>query len=203
MNYILIIFIFGLCAVSFYASDSIKSLRGNPINNTLHTSFLTSNDIINNHAIKEQMIHDRMKYFKSAELYNHYEHKKTSDPILSISSHSSYYSLMNSTSYHISNHSIHYMNALNALKPWYYGHKPWHNKPFSNIRVSTKDIMDGFPFLFKNDRTGQKAIICLIEKTGSSAWKSLLIKHLDPDCFQRVRLSLYIFIIWNVSYSSS
>ena len=100
-------------------------------------------------------------------------------------------------SYHHQSMSNHYRNAaLNTLQPWYIGRKPWHNKTFNNIRVSTKDIMDGFPFLFKNHRTGYKAILCLVEKSGSSAWKSLLIKHLDPMCFQQVHIYIYIYIIY-------
>jgi len=79
-----------------------------------------------------------------------------------------------------------YLYSIQQLQPWYYGHKPWHNKPFKNIRVSTRDIMDGFPFLFRNRRTGEKAILCLVEKVGSSLWKSLLLKHLDPECFDKI-----------------
>lgn len=82
--------------------------------------------------------------------------------------------------------SLQYLYSIQQLKPWYSGHKPWHNKPFQNIRVSNRDILDGFPFLFTNRRTGKKAILCLVEKVGSSLWKSLLLKHLDPDCFEKI-----------------
>lgn len=82
--------------------------------------------------------------------------------------------------------SLQYLYSIQQLKPWYSGHKPWHNKPFKNIRVSNRDILDGFPFLFSNRRTGKKAILCLVEKVGSSQWKSLLLKHLDPDCFEKI-----------------
>jgi hypothetical protein len=82
--------------------------------------------------------------------------------------------------------SLQYLDSIQQLKPWYSGHKPWHNKPFKNIRVSNRDILDGFPFLFSNRRTGKKAILCLVEKVGSSQWKSLLLKHLDPTCFEKI-----------------
>lgn len=82
--------------------------------------------------------------------------------------------------------TLQYLYSIQQLKPWYSGHKPWHNKPFKNIRVSNRDILDGFPFLFNNRRTGKKAILCLVEKVGSSQWKSLLLKHLDPNCFEKI-----------------
>lgn len=45
-------------------------------------------------------------------------------------------------------------------------------------------ITDSFPFLFQNQRNkSQSALICLLQKTGSTKWKSLLLKHLNNTYF--------------------
>lgn len=46
-----------------------------------------------------------------------------------------------------------------------------------------QQIFDGFPYYFKNPRTGVEAFFCLCEKVGSTAWKSMLIKALNPKYF--------------------
>ena len=40
-------------------------------------------------------------------------------------------------------------------------------------------MFDGYPYLYINPRTNQKAIICFLEKVGSTAWKTLLLKSFN------------------------
>ena len=46
-----------------------------------------------------------------------------------------------------------------------------------------QQIYDGFPYLFHIPETGAKAIVCLCEKVGSTAWKATLIKALNAHYF--------------------
>lgn len=79
-----------------------------------------------------------------------------------------------------------YNRIIDQLQPWHIGRKPEHDKLFEGIRITNKLIYGGFPYLFINQRTGQKAIFCLNQKAGSSTWKGLLLKNLDPICFQKL-----------------
>lgn len=79
-----------------------------------------------------------------------------------------------------------YNRIIDQLQPWHIGRKPEHNQLFEGIRITNKLIYGGFPYLFINQRTGQKAIFCLNQKAGSSTWKGLLLKNLDPICFLKL-----------------
>ena len=46
-------------------------------------------------------------------------------------------------------------------------------------RVPFYHVFDGYPYLYINPRTNQKAIICFLEKVGSTAWKTLLLKSFN------------------------
>ena len=50
-------------------------------------------------------------------------------------------------------------------------------------RVPYYSFFDGYPFLYENPETNQKAFICVSEKVGSSAWKALLLKSFDENFF--------------------
>ena len=84
------------------------------------------------------------------------------------------------------NTTTNYNTIIDQLQPWYIGRKLEHDELFEGIRITNKLIYGGFPYLFINQRTGQKAIFCLNQKAGSSTWKGLLLKNLDPICFQKL-----------------
>ena len=50
-------------------------------------------------------------------------------------------------------------------------------------RVPYYRVFDGFPYLYINPQTNQKAIICFCEKVGSTAWKTLLLKSFNDTNF--------------------
>ena len=51
-------------------------------------------------------------------------------------------------------------------------------------RKGMQQIFDGFPYFYRNPQTKQEAIFCLVEKVGSTEWKSLLLKSLAPEFFK-------------------
>ena len=48
------------------------------------------------------------------------------------------------------------------------------------IHLACDKMLDGCPFLFRNNRTGQRAIMCLNEKVGSTAWMLLMRRAMAP-----------------------
>eukprot|EP01036_Dinobryon_divergens_P031130 gene31130-40481_t len=50
-------------------------------------------------------------------------------------------------------------------------------------RVPYYRVFDGFPYLYINPQTNQRAVICFCEKVGSTAWKTLLLKSFNDSNF--------------------
>jgi len=55
-------------------------------------------------------------------------------------------------------------------------------------RVPYYSLLDGFPYLYINPETKQKAIICFCEKVGSTSWKALLYKSFNESQFQSMNI---------------
>mmetsp|Transcript_30464 Transcript_30464/g.37672 ORF Transcript_30464/g.37672 Transcript_30464/m.37672 type:complete len:287 (+) Transcript_30464:192-1052(+) len=66
-------------------------------------------------------------------------------------------------------------SAIPGLLPWRISMGERDSSRYKDYIVKCPSIhQPGAPFLFKNYRTGKKAIICLTAKTGSTTWKQLL-----------------------------
>jgi hypothetical protein len=62
---------------------------------------------------------------------------------------------------------------FDLLQPWYHNHQRSYKVPGFNLWIGTA-MHDGVPFLFRNQITGQQAILCLHPKAGSTNFKFLL-----------------------------
>ena len=62
--------------------------------------------------------------------------------------------------------------------------------------IKSKAGADGYPFLFVNNRTGKKAIICIPPKVGSTVWKQVSFVKL-VTLFRLINLLLFdrLFIV--------
>lgn len=79
--------------------------------------------------------------------------------------------------------------ALNGLSMW---HRPRNEEvgPTKDYKLDlkyTNNILDGYPFLYRNPRTGRRAIICFCEKVGSTMWKAVILRALDPNYFRLMK----------------
>lgn len=55
-------------------------------------------------------------------------------------------------------------------------------------RVPYYSLLDGYPYLYVNPETKQKAIICFCEKVGSTLWKTLLFKSFNESHFRSMNI---------------
>lgn len=174
----------------------------------LSTNFIEKNDEItihNNHFTNISLVHHSSDqshkiHHSSSNKHNqhthHHEHSNHHHQHLYYHQHDEQSNINNmnfNNYYNITKHLLsryhnttNYNKIIDQLQPWHIGRKPEHDKLFEGIRITNKLIYGGFPYLFINQRTGQKAIFCLNQKAGSSTWKGLLLKNLDPICFLKL-----------------
>ena len=176
----------------------------------LSTNFIEKNDEITiqngNHFTNISLVHHHSSdqshkiHHSSSNNHNqhthHHEHSNHHHQHLYYHQHDEQSNINNmnfNNYYNITKHLLsryhnttNYNRIIDQLQPWHIGRKPEHDKLFEGIRITNKLIYGGFPYLFINQRTGQKAIFCLNQKAGSSTWKGLLLKNLDPICFLKL-----------------
>jgi hypothetical protein len=88
---------------------------------------------------------------------------------------------------------IHYsLEDINNLVPWKGKPRAYEDTHkiamtlFSHYLFRQKgmqQIFDGFPYIYTNPRSGEQALMCLVEKVGSTEWKSMLLKSLNVKYF--------------------
>lgn len=71
-------------------------------------------------------------------------------------------------------------SPLFDLTPWKTGTRLDHSPPASPVGSTMTDhkifMYDGFPFVFHNPDINRTAIICLVQKGGSTTWKQAILK---------------------------